>query len=167
MPIKKKHKKDDYDNEDYIDDDKDEEKSEFSDDFDIIKDVTDVHEKKKFGLNKNFVLMKGGEGKLIEFVTKQHLVAIKSYNLLPHKPTAKKAYDLITAELEDRAIMGRNQKGNMILTGIFARGMTADQRTQLETPEQKTGIIGGTIKKVKSFLTGKKEVKEKEESIIN
>ena len=142
------------------------EDKEYSDDYDIIKSLQTVYDKKRFSLNTNFVLMKGNEDKLVEFITKQHLTARKIYAQIPDKRYAKLVYDLIMLELDDRAIMKRNVKGNMLTEGVINRGGEGKITDSIHDEPNK-GFIAGTKSKIKRAIAPDNKTKEEPVGILN
>ena len=142
------------------------EDKEYSDEYDIIKSLQTVYDKKKFSLNPNFTLMKGNESKLVEFVTKQHMTARKIYSQIPDKRYAKLAYDLIMLELDDRAIMNRNVKGNMLVEGVINRGQGGNITDKIQE-EPKEGFIAGAKSKIKRVIAPDNKTKEEPVGILN
>ena len=155
----------------FLDQEEDKEKElfedkEYSDDYDIIKSLQTVYDKKRFSLNPNFTLMKGNEPKLVEFITKQHMTARKIYAQIPDKRYAKLAYDLIMLELDDRAIMHRNVKGNLLVEGVINRGQTGNITDKINE-EPKEGWIERQKSKIKKAIAPDNKINEEPVGVLN
>ena len=147
--------------EDEVLDDKDEpdefNTKEFREDADIIQNMVEVENRKRFSLDENYTKSAICEDeKAKEFIRKQHLVATKIYNLIPDKTYAEKARRLIMQELDDLAILNRNTRKNVILIGILQRGNGAGTTSidQMPAKPEDKSLIGKAKGKVRQLIGG-------------
>lgn len=138
---------------------KEDETKDIGNEYNIIDLITDTHIKSTSKLSRDATLAYL-DPKEKEFIRKQHLSAMKIYNFIPNKKYAKKAYNLIMSEIHDILVLERNKKTNPGYMMLLQRGLEPKAKDEIE--DEGRNMKG----KLKSFLIGKKEVKEKEETLI-
>lgn len=119
-------------------------KREFSDDYDIIKSITDIHSTSE-GISKDFVLFNSTEEKLRTFITEQFKVARKLRSFIQDKKTGEKVYSGLMAEIILLAVLNRNDPENFMVRKLLTR--TTEPTTEEKHEEERKSLIDRLLRR--------------------
>lgn len=120
---------------------------EYSDDYDIIKALTDVHSDQK-EISKDFVLFNSKDEQLRTFITEQFKIARRLRAFIKHEATAKEVYKNLMSEIILIAVLNRNDEENFILRKLLQRGQEMPAEQQRD--EDRRGLIDRILRREKT-----------------
>lgn len=119
---------------------------EFSDEYDIVKNITDIHSGET-GITTDMVLFNSKEEETRKFIIEQYKIARRFRELIKDKEVAEQVYKNLMSEINIIAVLNRNDDKNFIVSQLLKRGQEPTAEKQQD--EERKGILDRLLRREK------------------